>query len=52
VKPLPGRSSVPIPQASKRFLKWWKLDLSSLASVRDFGQRADKELNRLDIVVS
>jgi hypothetical protein len=30
----------------------WKLDLGDLASVKAFGERAEKELDRLDIVVS
>lgn len=30
----------------------WKLDLGDLASVKAFGERAEKELERLDIVVS
>lgn len=39
------------PSSVKTIPEVWKLDLSDLASVKAFGERAEKELDRLDIVV-
>jgi hypothetical protein len=39
------------PPGVKTIPEVWKLDLGDLASVKAFGERAEKELDRLDIVV-